>query len=218
MTIFPRSTSRVSRLLRLIVILQNGEDCTVASLQEALGVSRRTLFRDLKALEEAGYPAYYQRGVGYMISGGLMVPLEAFTAKEILGLIMIGKFARGYAEQPMINHGLAAIYRSVSTAPAGIREACKDLMSHISIQQRNRTVPHSAQEHFLMLMRCIDEGSVCCFDVSCREDTCTDSICFIPRTLILADQGWKTVGESVLSGDPVEINLADITSIEKKQF
>ena len=218
MTLFPRTSSRIVRLLRLIVLLQNGEKCTADSLQEALGVSRRTLFRDLKALEEAGCNTYYQRGTGYRMKGGPMTPLDTFTAKEILGLIMLGKFARRHAEQPMVNHGLAAIYRTISATPVGIREACTDLMSHISVPQRVGTVPHCAQEHFLVLVQIIDEKSVCCVEVSGGDEIGTDSICFVPHALILEGLGWKAVGQSVLHDDHVEVNLADIVNIEKKQF
>jgi predicted DNA-binding transcriptional regulator YafY len=218
MTQFPKTSSRVVRLLRLIVLLQSGEECTAASLQEALGVSRRTLFRDLGALEEAGCSTQYQRGIGYTINGGLMASFETFTTKELLGLIMLGKFARGHAEQPMINHGLAAIYRSVSAAPTELREACTDLMSHISIQKRDGAISRSVQQHFMKLIRFIDERSVCCVEVTNRDEMGMDSICFVPRTLILEDQGWKAVGESVLHDDLVEINLADITRIEQTQF
>ena len=216
MTVFYESSSRVVRLLRLISLLQNGERCTVVSLQESLGISRRTLFRDLRALENAGCFIQYQRKTGYRMNRGPTIPLEALTAKELLGMLMLGKLARRHTDQPMVNHGLAALYRTISAAPADIRDACTDLMSHISVPQHTGVVSNSLQQHFLMLVRMINEKSVCCIEVGSQDDM--DSICLVPQTLVLKDQGWEVAGESVIDNSRIEVGLADIASIEEKSY
>lgn len=149
---------------------------------------------------------------------GPTIPLETLTAKEVLGLIMLGKLARRYADQPMVSHGITALYRTISAAPADIRDACTDLMSHISVPQDVGSISNSLQQHFLMLVRMINEESVCCIEISSPEDMGSDSICFVPQTLVLKDQGWKVAGESVIDNGRVEVDLADIASIEEKSY
>ena len=55
---------RAGRLLSLLLVLQNGHRFTAAELAERLGVSQRTVLRDIEALSGAGVPVYGVRGPG----------------------------------------------------------------------------------------------------------------------------------------------------------
>lgn len=55
---------RAGRLLSLLLILQNGGRLTADELAERLGVSSRTVLRDLEVLSGAGVPVYGTRGPG----------------------------------------------------------------------------------------------------------------------------------------------------------
>ncbi|MDH4147103.1 MAG: HTH domain-containing protein, partial [Acidimicrobiia bacterium] len=53
---------RAGRLLRLVLILQDGRRHTAADLADQLQVSTRTVLRDLESLSSAGVPVYATRG------------------------------------------------------------------------------------------------------------------------------------------------------------
>jgi len=53
---------RAGRLLRLVLILQDGRRHTAAGLADQLQVSTRTVLRDLESLSTAGVPVYATRG------------------------------------------------------------------------------------------------------------------------------------------------------------
>ena len=55
---------RAGRLLSLLLILQNGGRLTADELATRLGVSTRTVLRDLDVLSGAGVPVYGTRGPG----------------------------------------------------------------------------------------------------------------------------------------------------------
>ncbi len=53
---------RAGRLLSLVLALQNGGRVTAGELAERLGVSERTVLRDIEVLSGAGVPVYAVRG------------------------------------------------------------------------------------------------------------------------------------------------------------
>lgn len=55
---------RAGRLLSLLILLQNGGRFTAAELARRLGVSERTVLRDIEVLSGAGVPVYGVRGPG----------------------------------------------------------------------------------------------------------------------------------------------------------
>src|ERR1700742_1717912 len=65
-----------TRTLRLLSLLQTRRYCPGSELAGRLGVSPRTLRRDVDRLRELGYPVEAQRGAdgGYHLAGGAGVP------------------------------------------------------------------------------------------------------------------------------------------------
>jgi predicted DNA-binding transcriptional regulator YafY len=64
-----------ARLLRLLSLLQRRSDWSAAELAERLGVSARTIRRDVERLRDLGYPVHAARGVaGYRLGAGTALP------------------------------------------------------------------------------------------------------------------------------------------------
>ena len=64
-----------ARLLRLLSLLQRRTDRSAAELAERLGVSARTIRRDMERLRDLGYPVHAARGVaGYRLGAGTALP------------------------------------------------------------------------------------------------------------------------------------------------
>lgn len=82
---------RGSRLVSLLLLLQARQRCTAAELAEALGVSERTIYRDLDALGAAGIPVYGITGPGggYSLVEGYQTRLTGLTASEADALLLL---------------------------------------------------------------------------------------------------------------------------------
>lgn len=65
---------RLSRLIALLTQLQTKHLMTATSLAEKFEVSVRTIYRDIRALEEAGVPILTEEGKGYTLMQGYRMP------------------------------------------------------------------------------------------------------------------------------------------------
>ncbi len=81
--------SRSQRLLDLIQILRSHRfPVTGAVLAAELGVSLRTLYRDIGTLQEQGASIDGEPGLGYILRPGFMLPPLMFSEDEIEALVL----------------------------------------------------------------------------------------------------------------------------------
>lgn len=79
---------RISRLTAILTQLQTKRRLTAAHLSERFGVSTRTIYRDIRALERAGIPILTEQGKGYSLMDNYRMPPIMFTEKQANALIL----------------------------------------------------------------------------------------------------------------------------------
>lgn len=88
----PPGEARLSRSARLLDLLQalrrRRRPVTAATLAGELGVSPRTLYRDVATLVAQGAPIEGEAGIGYVLRRGFFLPPLGFTADEVDALIL----------------------------------------------------------------------------------------------------------------------------------
>lgn len=89
-----RTLNKTERLFALVLLLQNRPSMSSRDLAEHFGVSRRTIFRDLRTLSESGVPLTYADGGGYEILEGYQLPPLMFTAREAATVLVGAAFTR----------------------------------------------------------------------------------------------------------------------------
>ncbi len=81
-------TKRLSRLTAILTRLQTKRLLTATELASRFSVSVRTIYRDIKALEQAGVPVLTEEGRGYTLMEGYRVPPVMFTESQANALIL----------------------------------------------------------------------------------------------------------------------------------
>lgn len=100
---------RLSRLTAILTILQSGKAITAAELAEKFSVSKRTAYRDLKALERAGVPVFSEEGKGFSLVDGFRLPPIMFTEEEANALITAEKLIDSGKDNSLIKNHKEAI-------------------------------------------------------------------------------------------------------------
>lgn len=115
--------SRSARLLDLIQILRrHRRPVSGESLARELGISIRTLYRDIATLQAQGAGITGEPGVGYVLQPGFMLPPLMFTEDELEALVLgsrwVSKRAGGALGQAAEN----ALAKIAAVLPKDLRE------------------------------------------------------------------------------------------------
>lgn len=80
--------NRFDRVTSLLLMLQTKSVITAQFLSEHFDVSERTIYRDIRTLENAGVPIGSEAGVGYFLQQGYRLPPVSFTLDEAASLLL----------------------------------------------------------------------------------------------------------------------------------
>ncbi|HLS95093.1 WYL domain-containing protein [Sphingobacterium allocomposti] len=108
---------RLSRLIAILTRLQTQRLLTAKSLAEKFNVSIRTIYRDIRALEQAGVPVITEEGKGYALMEGYRIPPVMFTEAQANALIM--------AEQLVLKNKDASFVKDYTEAIEKIKAVLK---------------------------------------------------------------------------------------------
>jgi len=138
-----------SRTLRLLSLLQSHRYWPGAELAERLGVSVRTLRRDIDRLRELGYPVEAQRGVdgGYQLAAGAVLPPLVLDDDEAVALAVGLQAAAHGTVAGMAESSVRALTKVVKVMPPRLRRRVDALTAMTvpagwgSRQERLSTLP-----------------------------------------------------------------------------
>jgi predicted DNA-binding transcriptional regulator YafY len=79
--------NRIDRLLGIVTTLQSRRVVSANFISTKYGISVRTVYRDIKAINEIGIPIGFENQQGYYIVKGFFLPPVSLTNEEANALI-----------------------------------------------------------------------------------------------------------------------------------
>ncbi|MCC7429953.1 YafY family transcriptional regulator [bacterium] len=124
---------KIDRLIGTILLLQSKKFILANEIAEYFSVSVRTVYRDIQTLDEAGVPIVYTHGEGYSLMEGYNVPPLMFTAEEVSGLFLGGKFALKVTDASIHKPIISALAKIRSVLPEKTKDYIEKLSSSIHL-------------------------------------------------------------------------------------
>jgi predicted DNA-binding transcriptional regulator YafY len=134
--------SRTGRLFLLMDALRgNRRPVTAAVLAEKLGVSERTIYRDIQTLAGLGAPIEGEAGVGYLLRAGMFLPPLMFDADELEALVLGARWVKQQGDDGLAQAAANALAKIATATPRDLRDA----MAETSLWVPGRRVPVSTE-------------------------------------------------------------------------
>ena len=130
--------SKAERLFELVMLLR-GRRVAVTALELArmLGVSERTVYRDLAALAESGIPVTGEAGVGYRLGPSAHLPPLMFDPDEAIALAVGLKLVRAFTDPELGEAAARAETRLKAVLPDAVKLRLEALPYRIPVLERD---------------------------------------------------------------------------------
>lgn len=197
-----RKKSRLFAVAEMLRARRTG--VTAAQIAERFGVTLRTVYRDLEALQDAGMPirADRGRGGGYALDTNYQLPPVNFTAREAALLVALARMAGEQRLMPF---------------PSTIEKAADKVRAALST---------SAQRELLSLVRDLQFVGVPSLPVAGTVRSAIETAWFENRALriVYEKKAWQLsprrvrIRNFVLDRSQTLLNVVDLESGEDRQF
>lgn len=125
--------NRFSRVTAILIQLQTKQLITSTSLAQKFGVSVRTIYRDIKSLEQAGVPILTEEGKGYSLMQGYKIPPIMFTESEANALITVEQLVLKNRDSSLIKEYTEAINKVKAVLKYSTKQKVELLSKRIAV-------------------------------------------------------------------------------------
>lgn len=147
--------SKANRLIELMITINAKRDFTVGELAKEFSVSKRTILRDLQALESVGFPLYSQVGAagGYHVLKERVLPPITFSESEAKAIFFACQSLEFYRDLPFKQETVSVLKKFLNCLPTDVQHNISQLQKKIVfwIPDRHRRTPFLAQLYEIVI-------------------------------------------------------------------
>lgn len=119
--------SRAERLLQLLQVLRRYRHPVSGQvLADELGVSIRTLYRDIASLQAQGAMIEGEPGIGYVMKPGFMLPPIMFRSEELDALVLGMRWVADRCDKTLSSGALSALAKIAAVLPTELRRELEE--------------------------------------------------------------------------------------------
>ncbi|MBC8153299.1 MAG: YafY family transcriptional regulator, partial [Bacteroidetes bacterium] len=132
--------NRIDRLTAILIHLQTKRVVRAQELANRFRISLRTVYRDIRSLEEAGVPIGAEAGIGYFLEDYHLPPVM-FTNAEASALVFGAKLMDKLADASLREPFQSALYKLKSVLKRDEKEHLDDLEGQVAVLGRSQPTP-----------------------------------------------------------------------------
>ncbi|QIP14064.1 YafY family transcriptional regulator [Spirosoma aureum] len=126
--------NRLDRLTAILIHLQTKRVVRAQELADRFGISLRTVYRDIRSLEEAGVPIGAEAGVGYFLTDYHLPPVM-FTNAEASSLILAAKLIEKWTDESVRTEFESALFKIKSVLKRPDQEHLDVLAPNVDVSK-----------------------------------------------------------------------------------
>jgi predicted DNA-binding transcriptional regulator YafY len=125
--------NRIDRLTAILIQLQSKRVVKAQDIAERFTISLRTVYRDIRTLEQGGIPLIGEAGIGYSIMDGYRLPPIMFTKEEATAFLTAEKLIEKLTDTSTEESYKSAMYKIKAVLRATEKDYLENIDEHIEV-------------------------------------------------------------------------------------
>lgn len=193
-------------------MLQSRRLVTATFLSQKFGISVRTVYRDIKALEEAGIPICVEEGKGYTLMDGYTLPPLMLTETEANALITAEQLVMRNKDASFVKNYLDAVTKIKALLRYSTRHKAEMLAERIVF--RHNAPGASTSNYVSLLQLAITNLAVIKISYESLENNASTTRLLEPFALYSTQENWILIAWCRLRKDMRSFRLDRIRKLE----
>jgi len=204
--------NRIDRLTAIIILLQSRQFIAAEEIARHFNISLRTVYRDLKALEEAGVPIGIEMGKGYFLVEGYHLPPVMFTRDEASAFIVAEKILEQSSDPSLFKQFQSALTKIRAVLKVEEKQMAERLESRISVT----SFPHtpSSGGYIVSILQAISKKVKLNITYHAFHDNGITKRLIDPIGLIYYGLDWHLIAYCNLRSDYRDFRITRIKNLE----
>jgi predicted DNA-binding transcriptional regulator YafY len=153
--------NRIDRLAAILIQLQSRSLVKAQDIANKFSISLRTVYRDVKALEEAGVPVIGEAGTGYRLMEGYKLPPVMFNQDEATALLTASKLVQSKTDAGISKHFTSALDKIRAILRHAEKDHIEEIDEHIAVMNHPAIVYEPKKElHLQSILKAISHSLV----------------------------------------------------------
>lgn len=181
---------RLSRLTAIVTQLQSKRIVTAREIAEKHQVSIRTVYRDIRALEQSGIPIMTEEGKGYSLMDGYNLPPIMFTEEEANALITAEHILLRNKDESLVSQYQNAVTKIKAVLHQNLKKKSEFLAQRMQV--RNNANNDKTSNYLITLQSTIASFVVVEIDYLSLEDRFSQRA-IEPFALYTTNDNWLLI-------------------------
>ena len=205
--------NRIDRVSAILIQLQSRRVVKAVDIAERFNISLRTVYRDVKTLEEAGIPIIGEAGVGYSIMDGYRLPPVMFTREEATAFLTAEKFVEKLTDTSTMEHHKSAMYKIKAILKTAEKNLLEDIDSSIEVLKNHSQLHVNNKGHIQTLLNAIAQKNILTLDYFANHSQEQTKRDIEPIGIFFKDGYWHLIAFCRMRNDYRDFRIDRISKI-----
>jgi predicted DNA-binding transcriptional regulator YafY len=206
--------NRIDRISAILIQLQSRRVVKAADIAERFNISLRTVYRDVKTLEEAGIPLIGEAGVGYSIMDGYRLPPVMFTKEEATAFLTAEKFVEKLTDASTMANYKSAMYKVRAILKTTEKDLLENMDDRIAVL-KSAAIPETANtDHIQTILHSIAQKKVLALNYFAQHSQEHTKRYVEPIGIFFLSNHWHLIAYCRLRKDYRDFRIDRIKNLE----
>ncbi|MGV8880429.1 MAG: helix-turn-helix transcriptional regulator [Sphingobacteriaceae bacterium] len=205
--------NRIDRISAILIQLQSRRVIRAQDIAERFDISLRTVYRDIRVLEEAGVPLIGEAGIGYSLAAGYRLPPVMFTQEETIAFLTAEKLVEQLTDGANGANFKSAMYKIKAVLKTGEKDLLSEMDGAIQVLRAKKTSGKPDLDLIQPILKSISERRAVTIQYFAHYRQTHSERCIEPIGVFFLDNYWHLIAFCRMRSDYRDFRLDRISGL-----